>query len=275
MKKAKREAKKRTPRNAQPAEQRPSGEDAGGPPKKDRVMALVSLLISAERAGNIRGFLQCAVSSIRKLELESDDWKSPAARGVNENREAVALYLHSLLSHLDAGTKREVATDLISDLWMSASHDSIRHAAEHALTVEPQRDAALAMMAIMREATTAYCNIAGQGDPEVAGELPLLAAQLVECLQGIARSRPELVRSVAGERATWPIMAAKNFPKASDFAKLAERIGLAADCTVSPHKAQKWKPDTPINVFLLSLLADLSSQKRSVTGGWLVRIGRS
>ena len=169
----------------------------------------------------------------------------------------MALYVHSLLSLLDAGTKEKVATDLISDLRMSAIHDWARQAREHGLTVEPEEDAALAIMLIMREAATAYCKIAEQGNAMLAGELPIYATELVECLSGIARSRPELVRSVAGEQATWPIMAAKNYPKASDFAKLAERIGLAADCTVSPHKAQKWKPDTPINVFLLRLFGGL------------------
>jgi hypothetical protein len=183
--------------------------------------------------------------------------KKDKVMALAENRKAVALHLRSLLSLLDAGTKGEVAADLIFDLWMSASHDWARQARAHGRAVEPEEGAALAIMSIMHAAAAAYCKIAEQGNATLAGELPIIAIELVECLNRITRSHPELVRSVAGEQATWPIMAAKNYPKASDFAKLAERIGLALDCTVSPHKAQKWKPDTPINVFLLGLFGGL------------------
>jgi hypothetical protein len=174
-----------------------------------------------------------------------------------ENRRAVARDLRSLLSLLDAGAKAKVAADLIFDLWMSASPHWARQAREHGRAVEPEEDAALAILFIMRAAAASYCKIAEQGNAALAGELPTYATKLVECLNRIARSHPELVRRVAGEQATWPIMAAKSYPKPSDFAKLADRIGLAKDCTVSPHKAQKWKPDTPINVFLLDLFGGL------------------
>ena len=254
MKKPKSKAKASP--NAKSAEQRSRREEEDAR-ERAKVMAMVKTLITVERDGNLRGFVSGAINAIRDFENKSDDWKSPAARSAETIREAVALYLHTLLNLLDVGTKREIVTSLISDFWRStrASHDD--QILERANSKAAQRDAALALMAIMRKTTTYYCKIAEQGDPEVSCELPMMAIQIVECLNGMVRKRPELFRSVASERATWPIMAAKNYPKASDFAKLTEQISLGSDCTVSPHKAQKWKPDTPMNVFLLRFFGGL------------------
>jgi hypothetical protein len=93
-----------------------------------------------------------------------------------------------------------------------------------------------------------------EGCEALAGELPLYATQLVEALNEIVRTRPELVKSFAAERIDWPILAMRHYPKDSDFMALADRIELASKCPVNPQKRHTWKPDTPLNRYVLDMI---------------------
>lgn len=248
-----------------------SGDESGA--SKERGSALASIFISAERVGNIREFLEAATLSTRKLEAESNKRESASARRAEEIREAISLYVHSLVGGLDACTKQKIICDLILDCRVSASQEWRQKSKDHKMELASEDDAAFSILLAFRDVADAYCAIAKEGEENLVGELPIYAAQLVECLNGIAQTRPDLVQDIAGEMVTWPIMASKNYPKRSDFDKLAERIGLSRGSTVNPHRAQKWKPDTPINKFLLDffgglVLTDQDSYFRKAGADW-------
>ena len=49
-------------------------------------------------------------------------------------------------------------------------------------------------------------------------------------------------------------MASRHHPKRSDFAKLADRIGLATKSRVAPKERHTWNPNTALNRYLIDLL---------------------
>jgi hypothetical protein len=210
------------------------------------------MLMLGERHGSIRPVLEAVTRFI----------ESRAVRPAAEARLALRLYVQSLLEPLDAATKSAVLRDLIEDLWMSGSREQRRIAEENGVVVRSDENAAGGIMGAMRDVVIAYCQIAEEGNATLASELPLYTTQLVECLSRIVQTCPELLRESAQHTVTWPIMASKNYPKQSDFAKLADRIGLGAKCTVQPHKAQKWKPETPVNQFLLRFFDGMFMTKK-------------
>jgi hypothetical protein len=85
-------------------------------------------------------------------------------------------------------------------------------------------------------------------------ELPLYARQIVEALEEIALKYPDLLAEQAQHQVAWPIMAARHYPKESDFKQLAERIKLGSKTVVNLSARARYKLKTPINRFLLTLL---------------------
>lgn len=85
-------------------------------------------------------------------------------------------------------------------------------------------------------------------------ELPLYARQIVEALEEIALKNPKLLAEHAQHQVAWPIMAARHYPKESDFKQLAERIKLGSRTVVNLSPRARYKLNTPVNRFLLVLL---------------------
>jgi hypothetical protein len=105
-----------------------------------------------------------------------------------------------------------------------------------------------------RQITSVYLTLARQGDSDIIRELPLRARQIVEALEEIASKYPDLLAEQARYQVAWPIMAARHYPKESDFKQLAERIKLGSKTVVNLSPRARYKLKTPINRFLLTLL---------------------
>jgi hypothetical protein len=216
---------------------------------------LMELLVSAERAGVVRWILQGASDAFRKLKAEATDYRSQAAQVLRERRLVVVHYLYSLLRSLDADTKAEILDLLVADLWHSSKSPMATDEPGNERTCDYDEGAAFGVLRTMRMVAHVYCELAKEkGCEALAGELPLYATQLVEALNEIVRTRPELVKSLAAERIDWPILAMRHYPKDSDFAELADCIGLASKCPVKPQKRHMWKPDTPLNRYVLDMI---------------------
>lgn len=114
--------------------------------------------------------------------------------------------------------------------------------------------AVIAILTAMRLLVVYYLDLARRGHPSLISELPLYARQMVEALDELAVAHPELMAPIAEREIEWPIMAARNYPKESDFKKLADRIRLGTKTVVSLSPRKKFKPHTPLNRFLLHLL---------------------
>jgi len=114
---------------------------------------------------------------------------------------------------------------------------------------------ALKALCDFRESHHAYLKLIKAGnDPSLISELPLYVCEMVEMLESLAVTHPELLADVAKENVAWPVMAARHLPQGVDFAALADRIQLGANAvvSVSPHARYRW--DTPLNQFLFSVI---------------------
>ena len=250
--------KKRTSKRQRAAGEKSSRRPSEAGPKSDKALhPFIETLLAAERDGIIRPFLRGIGNAQRELQTKANAGDATLKRNLPELRKALGTYLHTLVQGLDADTKTQLACDLIGDLWFYGGRENARRAKEKGLSMEADPSAAFGVLLIMRDLVSKYCDIVEEAGPDWALEMPLHAIEIVRRLNRIARDRPELVRGIAKELAIWPILAARNYPKTSDFAKLADRIGLATECKVHPHCAQKWKPDTPINEFLLRFMGGL------------------
>jgi len=179
---------------------------------------------------------------------------SPIASRLRSQRDVVVAYLMSLLRELDTTTQARIIDSLLCDLQLRGSKEGIEVAREAGVNIEYDPHAAWGILLTMRSLACAYSDIAREGHETFASELPVYAAQLVEALNEIACTKPELVRDIAGEMIDWPIMASRNYPKKSDFKELADRIGLGSQSPVKPQQRHTWKPDTPVNRYLLRML---------------------
>lgn len=221
---------------------------------KSEQRVLMEILLLAEQGGVVRWILQGASKAFRKLKAEATDYRSQAAQMLRERRLVVVHYLYSLLSSLDADTKAQILGVLVGDLWHSSRSPGATDTPGNERTRAYDEGAAYGILHTMRLVVHVYCELAKEGYESLAEELPLYATELVEALSEIVRARPELVKSLAAERIDWPILASRHYPKGSDFAKLVDRIGLASECPVKPLKRHTWKPDTPLNRYLLNLI---------------------
>lgn len=104
----------------------------------------------------------------------------------------------------------------------------------------------------LRNAVTAYLFFADAGDRGLIAELPSYTRQMVEACNRLAREHPEAMAGIAGEWIEWPMLVSWHYPKREDFSDLAALLGLGKDALVSPPAKATWKPDTPINRFLLA-----------------------
>jgi hypothetical protein len=111
-----------------------------------------------------------------------------------------------------------------------------------------------AVLSSFRRAITLYLALAREGSSTMIAELPLYARQIVEALDEIALKHPSLLAEQAQYQVAWPIMAARHYPKESDFKRLAERIKLGSKTVVNLSPSARYKLKTPINRFLLILL---------------------
>jgi hypothetical protein len=106
-----------------------------------------------------------------------------------------------------------------------------------------------------RDAQQEYLSaLATTSDPDLIGELPLYARDLVEALDTVSLSHPELIAEVAEENIAWPVMAARHLPRGHDFAALADRIRLGSKVVISTSARATYRFDTPLNRWLLSVL---------------------
>ena len=115
-------------------------------------------------------------------------------------------------------------------------------------------EAATAIVCGFRNALSCYNGLVRLGNVTAISELPLNARLLVETLEEVASQHPNLLVELAQRQASWPIMAARHYPKESDFRKLADRIKLGSKAVVNLSPRARYKLDTPINRFLLRLL---------------------
>lgn len=215
---------------------------------------LIEALVTAERTGTMRWVLQGGADALRKLDAKAgDDFRSDTARTARDAREAIVNYLYSFFGPLDARTKSELLTLLISDLWHSSRSGSAKDEPDLPRTGEYDECAKMGILAAMRLVTWIYCQLAREGGC-LAEELPLYTGNLVKTVNEIAHSQADLVRRTASEQIDWPIMATRHYPKQSDFAKLADQIGLASKSPVKPIKRHTWKPHTPINRYIVEML---------------------
>jgi hypothetical protein len=152
--------------------------------------------------------------------------------------------------------KMDIIDRLISDFEIRASKSWIEMAKEKGLNVEYDSRAAMFLLRLISHLTYVYCEIAKEGNEAFAGELSIYAAEMVRTLNGIAWKHPEQVRSCAAGMVEWPIMATRHFPKKSDLAKLADQIGLASGTPVKPQPRHTWRPDTPLNRYILDMLVN-------------------
>jgi hypothetical protein len=120
---------------------------------------------------------------------------------------------------------------------------------------EPSDDEfAVAVLCSFRQIIKVYLALAREGDSTLIRELPLHARQIVVALDEITSKYPDLIAEQAQRQVAWPIMAARHYPKESDFKRLAERIKLGSKTVVNLSPRARYKLKTPINRFLLTLL---------------------
>jgi len=115
--------------------------------------------------------------------------------------------------------------------------------------------AALAVVRAFRKLVLDYTHLARNGNEAAIEELPYLTRLLVQTLGDLAREQPEKLTEAAQQQLDWPIMAARHFPKESDFKELADAIGLGTKTVVNLSPRARYKLTTPINRFLLQLLS--------------------
>jgi hypothetical protein len=113
--------------------------------------------------------------------------------------------------------------------------------------------AARTLLGIFRGLTLSYIHLARGGDRDLILELPLYARQLVEVMEELTPNYSELFAEQARHEVAWPIMAARHYPKESDFRALADLIELGSKAVVNLSPRARYKLDTPINRFLLQL----------------------
>jgi hypothetical protein len=115
-------------------------------------------------------------------------------------------------------------------------------------------EAATGIVCGFRNALSCYNGLVRLGNATAISELPLNARLLVETLEEVVSQHPDLLVELAQHQVSWPIMAARHYPKESDFRKLADRIKLGSKAVVNLSPRARYKLDTPINRFLLRLL---------------------
>ncbi len=115
--------------------------------------------------------------------------------------------------------------------------------------------AALAILGALRSCVRLYAFLARNGNPALCAELPFYAEELVEALSDVSEKYPHFLAETANHRISWPIMAARHYPKESDFKALADRIGLGTKTLVNCSARARYKLTTPMNQFILTLLA--------------------
>jgi hypothetical protein len=115
-------------------------------------------------------------------------------------------------------------------------------------------EAVNAIVCGFKRALLRYNGLVRLGNTVAISELPLHACVLVEALEEVVSQHPNLLIELAQHQVSWPIMAARHYPKESDFGKLADRIKLGSKAVVNLSPRARYKLATPINRFLLRLL---------------------
>lgn len=115
-------------------------------------------------------------------------------------------------------------------------------------------EAVNAIVSGFKRTLSCYNGLVRLGNTVAIGELPLHACVLVEALEEVVSQHPNLLIELAQHQVSWPIMAARHYPKESDFGKLADRIKLGSKAVVNLSPRARYKLATPINRFLLRLL---------------------
>jgi len=216
---------------------------------------LIYLLSVAERAGTLREVIKGAGPIFRKEEADvAAAGDKEAAVRVRHRQRTVGWYLHAMLAPLDAATKAWLVAGLIDDQWEATKGPGAREWPGHRREREFDENAALGIYGACTRALDYYCQLAQEGHPDIAGELPIHAGSMIRALNEVVRTRPELVQNVAAEQIDWPMLVMKHYPKESDFAALAARVGLGSKAPVQPQKRHTWKPETSLNRFLLNLI---------------------
>src|ERR1035438_6066693 len=99
---------------------------------------------------------------------------------------------------------------------------------KHALKRPDGCPAARTLLGIFRGLTASYVTLARNGDRDLILELPLYARQLVEAMAELAPKHAALFAEQARHEVDWPIMAARHYPKESDFKQVADLIQLGS-----------------------------------------------
>jgi hypothetical protein len=227
-------------------------------PDKEKVARrLREALLLAETNGILRPFLTGAARAFRNLAKKAGHrHNSPSARHLRLGRDVVTTHLVSLMRELDTQTKVEIIQDLVFDFYLKSSRDAETLAHAERLKIERNENAAFGILLMMRQVAWLYCKLVEEGHDMLANELPIYAFDLVRALERIAQERPHLVKDFAAEVVEWPIMAARHYPKKSDFKELADRIGLASKSPINPRERQTWKTTTLLNRYLLRMIVD-------------------
>ena len=222
--------------------------------EKRHAKSLMKVLVMAERHGVIRWILKGAGAAFRSLQKQRTEPYGLPPEYLSPRRSLVAQYVFSLVGDLDALTLAEIINDLLFELRIRGTKDGIQRAVEAGIHRENDEFAPWATLLVMRMLIPLFCEVVADGDEPSASELPIFATEIVEALSDVARKRPQLVRGIAAEMISWPMMTTRHYPKTSDFAKLADEIGLAKKSPVTPKERQTWKPNTTVNRYLLDLI---------------------
>ena len=215
---------------------------------------LLQTLIDAEKQGVVRPLLIAIAKDLEKMESETVDFNSPIAKRLRSRRAVLAAYLRSFLAPFEMTLQADVVDKVILDMWMRGSKERLIQAKEQGINLEYDERAASGILKTMRNLVPAFSEIATEGNTGLASELPIHTERLVRTLNQIALEKPELLRSSASESIEWPIMATRHHPKKSDFAKLADTIGLASESPVKPQSRHNWKPETKLNRYILDMI---------------------
>jgi hypothetical protein len=228
------------------------------PPEKEKVAStLRHALLLAETNGILRPFLTGATRAFRNLaKRAAGNHDSPSARHLRLGRDVVTAHLVSLMEELDTQTKVEIIQDLAFDFYLKSSRDAETLAHAERLKIERNENAAFGILLMLRQTAWLYCKLVDEGHEMLANELPIYAFDLVRTLDRIAREQPHLVKDFAAQVVEWPVMAARHYPKKSDFKELADRIGLASQSPINPKERQTWKTTTLLNRYLLRMIVD-------------------
>lgn len=256
--------KKKTKKKAASAPPTPAEESKDRSVEKQRL--LIRALVSAEDDGMVRAFLKGFDAEILKMDAKANgNYSSKEARAARDGRQAIVGYLLSIIGPLDLEIRCDLLNMLLWQIRASTKQEGVEDDPEFPREGKFDSRAVWAIMETMRAIEGCVCLLAQDGNERVAEELPFHAIKLVETLNELAKNRPELVRSVAAVRIYWPILATRHYPKESDFAALADRIGLASKSVVKPKKRHTWKPETPINKHILNVLLEGYGDGRELT----------